>query len=189
MTSVYCKRILHRLITRKVDVMSYARFAAMILISTVVMFILMYLNTYEVEHIFYSQTRTWMAIVMGAAMAIIMMLFMTKMYGNNTVNIAILIGGAVVFSGALWLVRSQETVTDVSYMKAMIPHHSIAIMTSERAHIRDPRVRQLADQIIEAQVREIAEMKQLIADLDRNPPPPDAPDLMPKARQGEVARP
>lgn len=169
--------------------MSYARFAAMILISTVVMFILMYLNTYEVEHIFYSQTRTWMAIVMGAAMAIIMMLFMTKMYGNNTVNIAILIGGAVVFSGALWLVRSQETVTDVSYMKAMIPHHSIAIMTSERAHIRDPRVRQLADQIIEAQVREIAEMKQLIADLDRNPPPPDAPDLMPKARQGEVARP
>ena len=169
--------------------MSYARFAAMILVSTVVMFILMYLNTYEVEHIFYSQTRTWMAIVMGAAMAIIMMLFMTKMYGNNTVNIAILIGGAVVFSGALWLVRSQETVTDVSYMKAMIPHHSIAIMTSERAHIRDPRVRQLADQIIEAQVREIAEMKQLIADLDRNPPPPDAPDLMPKARQGEVARP
>lgn len=153
------------------------------------MFILMYLNTYEVEHIFYSQTRTWMAIVMGAAMAIIMMLFMRKMYGNNTVNIAILIGGAVVFSGALWLVRSQETVTDVSYMKAMIPHHSIAIMTSERAHIRDPRVRQLADQIIEAQVREIAEMKQLIADLDRNPPPPDAPDLMPKARQGEVARP
>ena len=97
MTSVYCKRILHRLITRKVDVMSYARFAAMILVSTVVMFILMYLNTYEVEHIFYSQTRTWMAIVMGAAMAIIMMLFMTKMYGNNTVNIAILIGGAVVF--------------------------------------------------------------------------------------------
>ncbi|QQP90905.1 DUF305 domain-containing protein [Skermanella sp. TT6] len=169
--------------------MSYARFAAMILVSTVVMFILMYLNTYEVEHIFYSQTRTWMAIVMGAAMAIIMMLFMRKMYGNNTVNIAILIGGAVVFSGALWLVRSQETVTDVSYMKAMIPHHSIAIMTSERAHIRDPRVRQLADQIIEAQVREIAEMKQLIADLDRNPPPPDAPDLMPKARQGEVARP
>jgi uncharacterized protein (DUF305 family) len=85
-----------------------------------------------------------------------------------------------VFAGALWLVRSQETLSDVSYMKAMIPHHSIAIMTSERAHIRDPRVRKLADDIIEAQVREIGEMKRLIADLERNPPPAGAPDLQPK---------
>src|SRR5690606_13396815 len=52
-----------------------------------------------------------------------------------------------------------------SYMRAMIPHHSIAIMTSERAQIRDPRVRKLADEIIEAQRREIAEMRYLIADL------------------------
>lgn len=51
-------------------------------------------------------------------------------------------------------------------MKAMIPHHSIAILTSERAEISDPRVRQLADEIIEAQQREIAEMEALIADLE-----------------------
>jgi len=50
-------------------------------------------------------------------------------------------------------------------MKAMIPHHSIAIMTSERAHISDPRVRKLADGIIESQRREIEEMKELIRDL------------------------
>jgi hypothetical protein len=168
--------------------MTYARFAAMILTSTIVMFGLMYLNTYAFDHVFYSQTRTWMAVVMGATMAIIMLLFMLKMYENKRANIAILIGSAVVFAGALWLVRSQETVSDVSYMKAMIPHHSIAIMTSERAHIRDPRVRQLADQIIESQVREIAEMKQLIADLEQNPPAPDAPDLLPKDRQSETAR-
>jgi Domain of unknown function (DUF305) len=168
--------------------MTYARFAAMILTSTIVMFGLMYLNTYALDHVFYSQTRTWMAVVMGATMAIIMLLFMLKMYENKRANIAVLIGSAVVFAGALWLVRSQETVSDVSYMKAMIPHHSIAIMTSERAHIRDPRVRQLADQIIESQVREIAEMKQLIAELEQNPPAPDAPDLLPKDRQSETAR-
>jgi hypothetical protein len=168
--------------------MTYARFAAMILTSTIVMFGLMYLNTYAFDHVFYSQTRTWMAVVMGATMAIIMLLFMLKMYENKRANIAILIGSAVVFAGALWLVRSQETVSDVSYMKAMIPHHSIAIMTSERAHIRDPRVRQLADQIIESQVREIAEMKQLIAELEQNPPAPNAPDLLPKDRQSETAR-
>jgi uncharacterized protein (DUF305 family) len=163
--------------------MSYMRFAAMIATSTIVMFGLMYLNTYAFEHVRYSQTRTWMALIMGATMAVVMLSFMWKMYKNRSANIAILVGSVVVFAGALWLVRSQETVYDVSYMKAMIPHHSIAIMTSERAHIRDPRVRQLADEIIEAQVREIAEMETLIADLEANPPGADAPDLPPGNRQ------
>jgi len=61
----------------------------------------------------------------------------------------------------------------------MIPHHSIAILTSRRAHIRDLRVRELADGIIEAQVREIAEMERLIADLEANPIPDGAPDPPP----------
>lgn len=159
--------------------MSYLRFAAMIATSTVVMFVLMYLNTYALDHIAYSQTRTWMALVMGAAMAVVMLLFMMAMYRSRAANTVILLGGVAVFAGSLWLVRSQETVSDVSYMKAMIPHHSIAILTSERAHIRDPRVRQLADEIIEAQVREIGEMQRLIAELERDPVAADAPDLPP----------
>jgi hypothetical protein len=157
--------------------MSYARFGAMIAVSTVVMFGLMYLNTYAIDHVFFSQTRMWMAFVMGAVMAAIMLAFMMQMYPDKRTNAGIFIGSALIFVVALWLVRSQQTVDDVSYMKAMIPHHSIAIMTSERAHIRDPRVRKLADGIIEAQVKEIAEMKQLIADLGRNAPPAGAPDL------------
>ncbi|WP_423209598.1 DUF305 domain-containing protein [Paracoccus yeei] len=167
--------------------MSYRRFAAMIATSTIVMFGLMYLNTYVWDHIHYSQTRTWMAVVMGAVMAIIMLSFMWGMYKNRGLNIAIIAASVVAFAGALWLVRSQETVDDISYMKAMIPHHSIAIMTSERAHIRDPRVRALADRIIEAQVREIGEMKALIADLERNPPPADAADLPPTAKTEPAA--
>jgi len=95
-----------------------------------------------------------------------MLAFMLNMYKSTKTNLAILALSVVLFVGALWLVRSQETVYVVSYMKAMIPHHSIAILTSERSHIRDPRVRKLADGIIEAQVREIAEMKKLIADLE-----------------------
>lgn len=166
--------------------MSYARFGAMILVSTVIMFGLMYLNTYAFEHVFYSQTRSWMALLMGATMAVIMMLFMLKMYQNRRANLAIIAGSIVVFAASLFLVRSQATVGDVAYVKAMIPHHSIAIMTSERAHIRDPRVRQLADQIIEAQVREIAEMKQLIAGLERNPTPPDARDLAPRIASADA---
>lgn len=159
--------------------MSYARFGAMIATSTLVMFVLMYLNTYALDHVLFSQTRAYMALVMGATMAVVMLLFMFGMYPNKTLNLAILAGSVVVFAGALWMARSQTGVGDVAYMKAMTPHHSIAIMTSERAHIRDPRVRALADEILAAQVREIAEMKALIAELEQTPPPDSAPRLAP----------
>ncbi|MEI4469757.1 DUF6692 family protein [Frigidibacter sp. MR17.24] len=148
--------------------MSYSRFALMIATSTVVMFGLMYLNTYALEHVFFSETRGYMALVMGAAMAPIMLLFMWGMYKGRGTKIAILAASAVVFAGALLLVRSQVTVDGVSYMRAMIPHHSIAIMTSERAGIEDPRVRKLARGIVEAQEREIAEMRYLIANIGQN---------------------
>lgn len=144
----------------------YVRFFAMVATSTVVMFGLMYLNTYQLDHVFFSETRVYMALIMGATMAVIMLGFMLNMYTNRRANASIVVGSIIVFALALWLVRSQETVEDVSWMKAMIPHHSIAILTSERAHISDPRVRDLADSIIEAQRREIDEMKALIKDLE-----------------------
>jgi hypothetical protein len=148
--------------------MGYTRFAAMITTSTVIMYGLMYLNTYQLSHLWFSQTRLWMAVVMGAAMAVVMLLFMWGMYRRLQWNLLILGAATIAFAGSLWLVRSQQTVDDASYMKAMIPHHSIAIMTSRRAAISDPRVRKLADEIIDAQVREIAEMEALIADLERD---------------------
>ena len=142
--------------------MSYVRFGLMILTSTVVMFILMYLNTYAWEHLFFSETRTYMAIMMGAVMAVIMLAYMLGMYENKALNIAIFAGAVILFGVTLWLVRSQVTVSGTSYMRAMIPHHSIAVMTSERAGITDARVDKLAKEIIEAQRREIAEMRYLI---------------------------
>lgn len=148
---------------------AYIRFAAMIATSTVVMFGLMYLNTYAVDHATFSETRAYMALLMGATMAVVMLGFMLKMYPNKLLNAGIFLGGAIVFGVSLWLVRSQATVEDVSYMRAMIPHHSIAIMTSKRANLSDPRVRELADSIIEAQEKEIAEMTALIDNLqDKN---------------------
>ncbi len=147
---------------------SYRRFGAMIATSTAAMFGLMYLNTYALDHVRWSETRFYMALVMGATMAVIMLGFMLGMYKSRVVNAAIAAGSVVVFALALFLVRSQETVEDSSYMKAMIPHHSIAILTSERANIDDVRVRELADGIIEAQRREIAEMEWLIDDIAEN---------------------
>jgi hypothetical protein len=159
--------------------MSYVRFGTMVATSTFIMFGLMYLNTYAFEHVMFSQTRMWMALLMGTTMAFIMLLFMWGMYKNTAANIFILVVAAVVFATSLWLVRSQETVGDVAYMRAMIPHHSIAVLTSTQAHIRDPQVRELADGIIEAQVREIAQVKRLIAELERNSGPATARDLPP----------
>ena len=147
--------------------MSYWRFAAMIATSTLVMFGLMYIHTYIWDHAYFSETRAWMALLMGAVMAIIMLGYMLNMYKNRTVNIAIFVGAALAFAFTTWLVRSQVTVSGTDYMEAMIPHHSIAILTSERSGIEDPRVRKLADEIIEAQRKEIAEMKYLIRALER----------------------
>jgi len=144
---------------------SYARFAAMIATSTVVMYGLMYLNTYRLDHVYFSETRAYMALIMGAAMAIVMLSFMRGMYTDQRINLGIYGASAAVFALALWLVRSQATVEDVSYMRAMIPHHSIAVLTSSRARIQDPRVRRLADGIIGSQLREIDKMKALIAEL------------------------
>lgn len=138
----------------------------MIATSTLLMLGLMYLHTYDLRHVFWSETRAYMALIMGASMAIVMLTFMLGMYRNKAWNTGIYLLGVAVFAIALHLVRSQATVQDVSYMRAMIPHHSIAILTSERAAISDPRVRKLADEIIDAQRREIDEMKALIEELE-----------------------
>ena len=136
--------------------------------STAIMFGLMYLNTYALEHVYFSETRFYMTFVMGAVMAVVMLAFMWGMYTRKAMNAAILVGSAALFAGALWLVRSQVTVQDESWMRAMIPHHSIAIMTSERADTTDPRVSALAEEIVVAQDREIAEMRFLLADIAAN---------------------
>lgn len=131
--------------------------------SFIAMYITMYLNTYAIDHVYFSLTRFYMACLGIAAMALIMFFVMRKMYQNKKKNRAIILGSILLFVSALGLVRAQKPIIgDVLWMKAMIPHHSIAILTSERADIKDPEVKKLAEEIIEAQRREIAEMKSMI---------------------------
>jgi uncharacterized membrane protein len=144
----------------------YLRFFAMILTSSCLMYLAMYLNTYTVDHVYWSEMRFYMTLLMGAVMTAVMLSFMLHMFNKKYVNMVIFSASALIFMLALYLVRSQTTVSQVSYMRAMIPHHSIAILTSERAQIVDPRVRKLADEIIQAQRKEIAEMKALIEELE-----------------------
>ena len=144
----------------------YWKFLLMIGVSTVVMFGMMYLNVYALDHIFFSRTRVFMALMMGAVMAVIMLLFMWKMYENKKINVMILAASLLVFAGSLFMVRSQTTVNDTAWMKAMIPHHSIAILASKRADLKDPEVKKLAEEIIQAQEEEIDKMKKMIKEME-----------------------
>lgn len=145
---------------------NYMKFFGMILTSAIFMYIVMYLNTYEFGHVFFSEMRLYMTILSTAVMAVVMLGFMMHMLEDKKINLGIVGVAVVVFVASLVLMRNQTTIDDVDYMEAMIPHHSIAILTSKRANISDPRVRELADEIIKAQNKEIAEMKKLIEDLE-----------------------
>ena len=146
----------------------YTTFFLMLGGSFIAMYITMYLNTYSIDHIYFSLTRFYMTCLGISAMAVIMLLFMLSMYKNKRKNIAIFLGSVLLFSSALFLVRVQKPIVgDLLWMKAMIPHHSIAILTSERADIKDPEVKKLAEGIIRAQKKEIAEMKAMIVRLEK----------------------
>ncbi|WP_034043590.1 MULTISPECIES: DUF305 domain-containing protein [Flavobacteriaceae] len=146
---------------------NYKTFFLMLGLSFIAMYITMYLNTYAIDHVYFSLTRFYMVCLGISTMAVIMLLFMLKMYKNKKKNIAILIGSLVLFVSALGLVRAQAPIVgDVLWLKGMIPHHSIAILTSERADIQDPEVKKLANAIIEAQRKEIEEMKAMIKRLE-----------------------
>jgi multisubunit Na+/H+ antiporter MnhE subunit len=96
----------------------YTKFLAMIFTSTAAMLLMMYFNTYAFDHIFFSETRFYMAIYMGSIMAIIMLLFMLNMYENKAKNWTILLGSGLIFVISLYLVRSQSTIADEAWMKA-----------------------------------------------------------------------
>ena len=148
--------------------MGWGRFAAMIATSTIIMFFLMYQLVYSTDHAMFSVNRLIASLVMGCVMTVVMLGFMWSMYKGVGIKIAVLVVAALGGIILLSMNRSQALIGDSNFMKSMIPHHSIAINNARKASISDPRVRELADEIIESQVREIAEMKLLLDDISRN---------------------
>ncbi|MFP9100530.1 DUF305 domain-containing protein [Flavobacterium sp. RHBU_24] len=141
---------------------AYRNFAAMLTVSFIIMYGVMFLNVDDTSHIYLSNTRAYMALLMVAPMALLKLAFMKHMYRNAKKNTAIVIGSIAVMVLAFTALRTQAFISDVQYMKAMIPHHSSAIMTSSNANIKDPEVKKLSEQIIKSQEEEIAQMKQML---------------------------
>lgn len=148
--------------------MGWGRFAAMIATSTFIMFFLMYQLVYEADHLTFSVNRLVSSLVMGSVMTIVMLGYMWSMYEGRGTKIAVLAGAVLLGVALLYVNRSQSLIDDTRFMKAMIPHHSIAVNNARKADIRDPRVRELADEIIASQVREIRTMQLLLEDIERN---------------------
>jgi FtsH-binding integral membrane protein len=144
---------------------SYLKLSGMLAASFVIMYTVMFLNVNDVEDIYLSTTRLYMTILMITPMAIMILISMPKMYPNKRVNTTIYITSALVFSLTFIFLRNQTFVSDKQYMKAMIPHHSSAIMTSSRADLKDPETRALADSIIKSQREEILLMKSALERL------------------------
>lgn len=148
--------------------MSWGRFASMIALSTFIIFFLMYQLVYTLDHSMFSWNRLIASLAMGCVMTLVMLGFMWPMYKGSGIKIGVLAVAALAAVALLWVNRSQAVIDDVAFMQSMIPHHSIAINNARKASISDRRVRELADEIIAAQVREIAVMKRLIEDIARN---------------------
>ena len=144
----------------------YLKFALMMATSFVVMYIVMFLNVDVFDHVMLSPTRTYMTFLMIFPMVLIMMGFMWGMYKMKVWNYVIMATAVVGFVLCYVGLRQQIFVSDVQWMKAMIPHHSSAIMVSQKAHLKDPEAIKLAEEIIEAQEKEIAEMKRMIYRLE-----------------------
>jgi uncharacterized protein (DUF305 family) len=141
---------------------SYKNFWITLAISFFIMYSVMFLNMDDSSHYHTSLTRIYMALLMVAPMAVVMMLMMGKMYPNRKTNLGIMVAGTLVFIISLVALRTQTPISDVQYMKAMIPHHSSAIMVSKRANLKDPEVKKLSEQIIKSQEEEITQMQNII---------------------------
>jgi hypothetical protein len=148
----------------------YLRFGAMILTGMVVMYWVMFVGSWEWSHVRWSQSRMFMALTMGGTMGLVMLAWMLNMYRNTMANVIVVGLSLLVLTVGIVLDRSQTTVDDTAFMKAMIPHHSLAITRSERFNVDDVRVCELAVAISEAQRREILEMDWLIDDIAQNGP-------------------
>lgn len=133
-----------------------------LLVSGAIMYFVMFAMIDGLPEFFHNLNMFYMALMMVAPMAILMVLMMPSMYRNRTVNAAICAGAAAVFIGAFFSIREQAAIGDTQFLRSMIPHHSGAILMCREARVRDPEIQALCDQIIRSQRAEIDQMEAML---------------------------
>lgn len=140
----------------KFNTMAYKNFLLMMILSFIIMYTVMFLNVDSINHIYLNTIRFYMTFLMVTPMLIVMLLLMGKMYPNKRLNTTIITASLLILSVTVFFLRHQTFISDKAYLKAMIPHHSSAILTSKHANIKDPEVRKLAEGFTQSQEKEIA---------------------------------
>ena len=141
----------------------YGRFAWMLGLSFVAMYVLMYAMVDRLGNAVPNINQFYMAGLMTAPMAILEIVLMGRMYPDKRKNMMVLVLGAVVLAACWFGIRWQAGVGDRQFLKSMIPHHAGAILMCEQAKLTTPVVRVLCEGIVKAQEDEIAQMRALLA--------------------------
>lgn len=144
----------------------YGKLALNLAISTVIMYFVMFAMIDTLGDFYNNLNMFYMALMMVAPMAILMVAMMGSMYSNRSLNRAIYAGFSAVFVLALLGIRSQAAIGDAQFIRSMIPHHSGAILMCREASISDAELARLCGEIERAQREEIEEMQRI---LDRLP--------------------
>ena len=140
----------------------YRRFAAMLAVSFVAMYFLMYAMVDRLDHVYASWNQVYRAGVMTAAMLVVELLLMGSMYPSRRLNAGLLAIGLAAGLGCWAGIRTQAGIGDSQFLRSMIPHHAGAILMCQEAKLADPEIQALCGQIIVAQEAEIAQMKALL---------------------------
>lgn len=141
----------------------YRRFALMLVLSFVAMFILMYAMVDRAGNALPNVNQAYMAALMSAPMAVLEMALMGAMYPDAKRNRIILVVGVVVGLLSWFAIRQQVGIGDRQFLRSMIPHHAGALLMCKEAKLSDPEVLALCQGIEASQTREIAQMKALLA--------------------------
>lgn len=131
-------------------------------LSLLVMYVAMFAMIWSFGEFIQNVNFLYMALVMWAPMAIVMLLTMKSMYRDKRLNVILyaVFGLTLVLSFAA--IRAQSLVGDRQFLRSMIPHHSGAILMCEKAKISDPEIQQLCAEIIAGQRAEIDQMKAIL---------------------------
>jgi hypothetical protein len=140
----------------------YGRLAIALAASYVVMFVAGYARSDTLGHALFNLNRLYMTGLMVAPMLLVMLVTMGSMFKNRRLNLVLVVAGVVLTGAFLAAVRTQAGVGDQQFLRSMIPHHSAAILVCQEASLTDPRIEQLCREIIDAQRREIREMRVLL---------------------------
>jgi len=134
----------------------------MFTLSLVVMFFTMYAMIWVWGHFYLNINKVYMALLMVGAMGLVNLVTMYGMYKSRNTKYWVLAISLVVVLGSFILIRNQTGVGNRQFLKAMIPHHSSAILMCEKADLTDQAINELCDDIVATQEREIKIMQELL---------------------------